>query len=336
MATLETLAWIAAIVAIPVAVIGWFFGGKKKINKSVASASGAISGDVRVDGSAGFVTGHHSPMNVHLTVGGNTDVYEKRNTIFNATRKLIDESSTHKLFSDETINAFVTGVRDAPLLFDDDGIVEYLNEIRKHATSLQAITMTMVEGPLFEHERADPSRVAGEHRRWLIGQSDDVLAQRFRPFLQTQAIQTIERPYILIHGISFQRGHGEQRAPCITYSVSNIGKLAAVVENVSIRCGMMLNDRFPPLIIMGDHLLLQVPILSPDQERDGIECTLPRELLQYEPPIRWPKDRMIFQVVVTYRGPATNGHETAQCWRFTWSFKKGFVEVAHPQYTYTR
>jgi hypothetical protein len=54
-----------------------------------------------------------------------------------------------------------------------------------------------------------------------------------------------------------------------------------------------------------DHLLLQVPILSPDQERGDVEYTLPRELLQYEPPIRWPKDRMIFQVVVTYRRPAT-------------------------------
>ena len=151
-----------------------------------------------------------------------------------------------------------------------------------------------------EHQRADASRVAGEHRRWLMGQSDDVLAERFRPFLQTEAIQTMERPYILVHGISFQRGHGEQRAPRSNYNVSNIGKLAAEVKNVSIRCGMMLNGRFPPLIIMGDHLLLQEPILSPDQERRGIEY-----ILLMDPPIRWPKDRMIFQVVVTYRGPAT-------------------------------
>src|SRR5712664_1738037 len=93
---LETLSWIAAVVAIPVAVIGWFFAsGKEKINKSRASRGGkATSGDVRVDGTAGIVTGHHSPMNVHLTVGGNgSHVYEKRNTMFKITRKLIDEAT---------------------------------------------------------------------------------------------------------------------------------------------------------------------------------------------------------------------------------------------------
>jgi hypothetical protein len=125
--TLETLSWIAAVVAIPVAVIGWFVAtGKKKINKSVASRDGiATSGDVRVDGRAGFVTGHNSPMNVSLTVGGSgNESYSKREAVFKATRKLIDEAPTRKRFSDETIHDFVTSVRDAPLLFDDDGLIE--------------------------------------------------------------------------------------------------------------------------------------------------------------------------------------------------------------------
>jgi hypothetical protein len=158
----------------------------------------------------------------------------------------------------------------------------------------------------------------------------------------TEHILRMERPYIFIHGISFHRSQGEQRSPCITYDVSNNGELAAKVENVSIRCGMErsqpppLLSQFPPLIIIGDHLLLQVPILSSGKERANIEYAVPNELLKRDPPIRWPMDQMIFQVVVTYRGPFTTGHETAQCWQFRWSPIKGFVEVADPRYTYTR
>jgi hypothetical protein len=156
-----------------------------------------------------------------------------------------------------------------------------------------------------------------------------------------EATLTKERPYISIHGISFQHTQGA-RPPRITYNVTNIGKLAAKVENVSIRCGMELSQPppllllFPPSRIIGDHLLLQMPILSSGEERANIEYDVPNELLKRDPPIRWPIDQMIFQVVVTYRGPFTKGHETAQCWRFTWSPRKGFVENPDPRYTYTR
>jgi hypothetical protein len=183
--TLETLSWIAGIIGIPMTVMGWYLvGGKKKINKSVANGDAtAISGDVRVDGPAGFVTGHNSPLSVTLTVGGNgNDAYERRYAVFRDARKLIDEAHSNKFFSDETLRSFVTGARDALFLFDDDGLVLYLNEIRERAAKLQSITMVM-EGSLLEGQRAAASQAAGEHRRWLMAQSD-VLLEKFRPFLQ--------------------------------------------------------------------------------------------------------------------------------------------------------
>jgi hypothetical protein len=46
---LETLSWIAAIIAVPVAVVGWFMSGTRKAIKSVASKGGtAISADMHV------------------------------------------------------------------------------------------------------------------------------------------------------------------------------------------------------------------------------------------------------------------------------------------------
>jgi len=67
--TLETWSWIAAITAVPVAivlaVIGWFVSAKRKTNKSIARGGAAISGDVYTS-TAGIVTGHNSPVTFQL------------------------------------------------------------------------------------------------------------------------------------------------------------------------------------------------------------------------------------------------------------------------------
>jgi hypothetical protein len=64
MSMLETGAWIAAIVVLPLTVIGWFFaGGKKNTNKSQSRGGVAI---------AGVSTGHNSPLTV-INLGGNRD-----------------------------------------------------------------------------------------------------------------------------------------------------------------------------------------------------------------------------------------------------------------------
>jgi hypothetical protein len=41
-----------------------------------------------------------------------------------------------------------------------------------------------MEEPLLEHQRAGAARAAGEHRTWLIAQSDVVLVEKFLPFLR--------------------------------------------------------------------------------------------------------------------------------------------------------
>jgi hypothetical protein len=69
---LETLSWIAAIIAVPIAVIGWFASGARRTNKSVASNGGtAISGDMHVEG-AGVVAAHNSHVKVSLAVSKDT------------------------------------------------------------------------------------------------------------------------------------------------------------------------------------------------------------------------------------------------------------------------
>jgi len=162
------------------------------------------------------------------------------------------------------------------------------------------------------------------------------------------AIQIVERPYIFIWGmvshapmISYGPLHGGfpqqtiQEKAAFIYSVSNRGKLTAVIENVLIACGYERNGLYPPLVSIGDHYLLRVPLISSDKDVENIpfEITwreLDRMNLNPSPEFR---DDLIFRVVIEYRGPFTKNHETSQCWRYRKSVN-GWMEVPH--YTYSR
>jgi len=183
--TLETLSLIATIVAVPVMIIGWFFSSRRKINKSVASRGAtATTGDVH-SGTAGIVTGHHSPVNLNLTVSENeSHAYERRHAAFRAVRSLIDDVHSHKFLPSETLRSFVEFEKDARFLFDRE-LAAYLSDIREHATSLQSITMVM-DGLPAGDQKAAASRTAGEHRLWLISQND-LLIEKFQPFLNFKA-----------------------------------------------------------------------------------------------------------------------------------------------------
>jgi hypothetical protein len=73
----------------------------------------AIAGDVRVDGPAGFVTGHQSRVSVNLTVAGkDNDAYERRHAVYRTTPRLIEEA--HSQFASETLKCFLRQLRTHP------------------------------------------------------------------------------------------------------------------------------------------------------------------------------------------------------------------------------
>jgi hypothetical protein len=186
--TLETMSWIAGIVAVPVAVvlaaIGWLKSGKQKTNKSTVRKGGtAISGDLRVN-EASIVVGHNSPVSVSLTVNKDTenaDSYERRYAIFQAVGKALNEALCDKMISDETFQSFSKAVTDSRFLLGDKGLVAYLNEVRKRAAQFQANTVSLEALPVGD-ERGRASAAAGEHRIWLINQIDG-LSRKFEPVL---------------------------------------------------------------------------------------------------------------------------------------------------------
>ncbi len=182
---LETLSWVAAIIAVPVAVIGWFASGARRTNKSVASKGGtAISGDMHVE-EAGIVAGHNSHVNVSLAISKDTqnaDRYERRYAIFQAVGKALNEALCDKMISAETFQSFSKAITDSRFLFGDDELVAYLNEMRKRAAKFQAITISMEALPPGD-KKARASAAAGEQRLWLIDQIDG-LSTRFESVLR--------------------------------------------------------------------------------------------------------------------------------------------------------
>jgi hypothetical protein len=184
-ATLETMSWIAAVVAVPVAIFGWFLSGNRKTNKSLAGNGGsATSGDVRAN-RAGIVAAHNSPVNVSLMVSKDTrnaDLYDRRYAIFEAVGRALNEALCDKMISPETLQSFSKAVTDSRFLLGDDGLVAYLNEVRSRVAKFQMVTISMEALPPGD-QKARASRVAGEQRLWLIEQIDG-LSKKFEAVLR--------------------------------------------------------------------------------------------------------------------------------------------------------
>jgi hypothetical protein len=183
--TLETMSWIAAVVAVPVAIFGWFLSGKRKTNKSIAGKGGTyISGDVRAN-RADIVAGHNSPVNVSLMASKDTqnaDHYDRRYAIFEAVGRALNEALCDKMISPETFQSFSKAVTDSRFLLRDEGLIAYLNEIRSRAAKFQAVTISMEALPPGD-QKARASAAAGEQRLWLIEQIDG-LSKKFEPILR--------------------------------------------------------------------------------------------------------------------------------------------------------
>lgn len=182
---LETWSWIAAIIAVPVAVVGWFASRAQKTNRAVASKGGtAISGDMDVK-TASIVAGHNSSVKVSVAVSNDTqhaDRYERRYAVFQAVSKGLNEALCNKMISVETFQSLLKAITDSRFLFADNELVAYLDELRMRAGKFQAITISMEALPPGD-EKARASAAAGEQRLWLIDQIDG-LSKRFEPVLR--------------------------------------------------------------------------------------------------------------------------------------------------------
>ena len=208
-------------------------------------------------------------------------------------------------------------------------------------------------------EQAKAADAAGQSARWALGQfvvgllgviaivlilwftkrAADAAAKAAR--VAEKALFDLERPYVFVHGM-----HGvealpqDEYRPRIVYDVSNHGKLAAKIDTVSIACGPGKNGSLPPLRMQDRHCLLERPILSVDEQRTRIVHDLSGENFISRSDAGAPSaiaydvdDGVVFQVLIEYRGPAGQSHETGQVWKYDRE-SGGWCEIADPHHTY--
>jgi CHASE3 domain sensor protein len=109
------------------------------------------------------------------------DLYDRRFAVFQAARKLLAEVMTQGFASDDQIRLYVVGTADAGFLLSEE-VSKYLEEIRKRASSLEAIQKTLRPLPVGDQRTAS---VAQEQQifSWLMEQLPGGLVERFKPFL---------------------------------------------------------------------------------------------------------------------------------------------------------
>ena len=95
-----------------------------------------------------------------------------------------------------SVQAAIAALDFAPGVFlFDDKITTYLEEMRKHATGLAAISAVLDLVPEGE-QRVNAVQVQSDHLLWLVSQLDG-LAAAFRPALQLDQRTRSARPFSL-------------------------------------------------------------------------------------------------------------------------------------------
>ena len=138
------------------------------------------------------------------------------------------------------------------------------------------------------------------------------------------SLTKLERPYIFafnVSGIAIEPPGGPDEGELlrVSYSVANYGKIPAVIKEA--RVGMnVFSEPFNPPVLGPHHSLSISPILAAGEIRHDLE-----EFLQWENFTAtkddphapdFGDDELFFSVVITYRGPFSDGHETRACWRY--------------------
>src|ERR1700674_1364911 len=149
--------------------------------------------------------------------------------------------------------------------------------------------------------------------------------------LAEDAFTKLERPYLFIFGASkiTQELDG---IPFVSYSVANYGKTPAVIKHASAAISTGLEPDIP-LRLDHTHNLFVLPVLPQYDVRnlrellpDGIAWDSTYESLTGGlegnlvagglAPRLTGQDDFFFWIIVTYKGPFTDHHETSACWRF--------------------
>jgi hypothetical protein len=112
------------------------------------------------------------------------DLFDRRFSVYEATRNLISSIMTSGKAKDEEVFKFMVATREAKWLFNSQ-VAEYLNKDLYHkAINLQTLD-SMLEGEPVGDVRTKNIRDQSEIKKWFVAQYE-VLDEYFAPFLKLQ------------------------------------------------------------------------------------------------------------------------------------------------------
>jgi hypothetical protein len=160
--------------------------------------------------------------------------------------------------------------------------------------------------------------------------------------------EKVERPYLYIFGIGrleieeiMVEFTGPEDVGFVNYIVANYGKVAGIIEEVFVDLctSSEVAPLGAPLVNLG-HTLMSNRIFPPGHERKvkDYACDGPEYFLREEDGpnvVLKPGEALFCHILVRYRGPFTQGHETSACWKMG-PGDNFFVEFGHGDFNYVR
>lgn len=153
-----------------------------------------------------------------------------------------------------------------------------------------------------------------------------------------KTLTMVERPYVFAYSVS-NFHMSENLNPAITYEVANFGKTPAIIQSAHVALENIHSNLNAVLEVDRRHNLVCAPILSAGEVRKGIEEETPANMVNFittdkgfSPDLKHGED-MFFRVIIRYRGPFTEGHESSFCWRYN-THTNYFEPYGHEKYNY--
>jgi hypothetical protein len=149
-----------------------------------------------------------------------------------------------------------------------------------------------------------------------------------------ESFAKLERPYIFIFDVGIFQIDGKSPVGdprvYVTYSVANYGKTPAIIKyaggvmHAARHTGVVEAGPDTPIPFAYNHNLITSPIITSGEVRTGIEQDVASGSIDFKfdetgddlVPIVKLYDDLFMWIILTYRGPFTDHHETSMCWRW--------------------
>lgn len=159
------------------------------------------------------------------------------------------------------------------------------------------------------------------------------------------ALAQLERPYLFVFDISDLEADDyiDEAGPTgnlllsVTYSVANYGKIPAIIKYAQAILGAGIEPPMPERLYDG-HTLVAAPIFAAGERRDKVAQhhvwdgeSGNDENGQTVPTLK-NGESLFLWIILTYRGPFTDQHETRACWLYNESTGR-FIPHGGPDHT---